>query len=41
MSPGLVLFGPTVGRVALAFMLVGGGYTLVRKRLPELEERLL
>jgi hypothetical protein len=41
MSPGLVLFGPAVGRVALAFILVGGAYTLVRKRLPELEERLL
>jgi hypothetical protein len=41
MSPGLVLFGPTVGRVALVCMLVGGAYTLVRKRLPDLEERLL
>jgi hypothetical protein len=41
MSPGLVLFGPTVGRVALAFIVVGGAYTLVRKRLPAIEERLL
>jgi hypothetical protein len=41
MSLGLVLFGPTVGRVALACLLVGGAYTLVRKRLPDLEERLL
>jgi len=41
MSPGLILFGPTVGRVALACLLVGGAYTLVRKRLPDLEEWLL
>ncbi|RCU47662.1 metal-dependent hydrolase [Haloplanus salinus] len=41
MSPGLVLFDPPVGRVALTFIAVGGAYTLVRKRLPDLEERLL
>ncbi|AZH27248.1 metal-dependent hydrolase [Haloplanus aerogenes] len=41
LAPGLVLFGPTVRRVALTFMAVGGAYTLVRKRLPDLEERLL
>jgi hypothetical protein len=41
LSPGLLLFGPTVGRVTLAFLVVGGAYTLVRKRLPDLEERLL
>jgi hypothetical protein len=40
LSPGLVLFGPDVGRVALGLVIVGGAYTLVRKRLPDVEERL-
>jgi len=40
-SPGLVLFGPTVRRVTVAFLVVGGLYALVRKRLPRVEERLL
>jgi hypothetical protein len=41
LSPGLAVFGPTVRRVALTLMVAGGAYTLVRKRLPDLEERLL
>lgn len=41
LSPGLVAFGPTVRRVALTLIVAGGAYTLVRKRLPDLEERLL
>jgi len=41
LSPGLVAFGSTVRRVALALIVAGGAYTLVRKRLPDLEERLL
>ncbi|WP_251328168.1 metal-dependent hydrolase [Haloplanus pelagicus] len=41
LSPGLFVFGPTVRRVAFAFLVVGGAYTLVRKRLPDVEERLL
>jgi hypothetical protein len=40
-SPGLVVFGPTVRRVTVAFLVVGGCYTLVRKHLPRVEERLL
>ncbi|WP_425498627.1 metal-dependent hydrolase [Haloplanus salilacus] len=40
-SPGLVLFGPTVRRVTVAFLAVGALYTLVRKHLPRVEERLL
>jgi hypothetical protein len=39
--PGLVAFGPAVRRLTLACLLVGGAYTLVRKRLPVVEERLL
>ena len=41
LSPGLAVFDSTVRRVALTLMVVGGAYTLVRKRLPDLEERLL
>ncbi|GAB6861667.1 metal-dependent hydrolase [Haloplanus litoreus] len=41
LAPGLFVFGPTVRRVALGFIAVGGAYTLVRKRLPDVEERLL
>ncbi|WP_248895948.1 metal-dependent hydrolase [Haloplanus halobius] len=41
LAPGLTHFGPTVGRVTLVLLTVGGAYTLVRKRLPDLEERLL
>ncbi|MFB6101895.1 MAG: metal-dependent hydrolase [Haloplanus sp.] len=41
LSPGLLVFGPTVARVTVVFLAVGGAYTLVRKRLPDLEERLL
>jgi len=41
LSPGLAVFDSTVRRVALTLMAVGGAYTLVRKRLPDLEERLL
>lgn len=41
LSPGLAVFGPTVRRVAITLILAGGAYTLVRKRLPDLEERLL
>jgi hypothetical protein len=39
--PGLVAFGPTVRRVTAGIILVGGGYALVRKRLPDLEEQFL
>ncbi|MFB6194757.1 MAG: metal-dependent hydrolase [Haloplanus sp.] len=39
--PGLALFGPTVRRATMLFLVVGGAYVLVRKRLPDLEERLL
>jgi len=41
LAPGLVAFGPTVRRVALALIGVGGAYTVVRKHLPTVEERLL
>jgi len=41
LAPGLVAFGATVRHVALGFIAVGGAYTLVRKRLPDIEERLL
>jgi len=41
LTPGLFVFDSTVRRVALAFIAVGGAYTLVRKRLPDVEERLL
>jgi hypothetical protein len=40
-APGLVLFDTSVRRVTVAFLVVGGVYTLVRKRLPRIEERLL
>jgi len=40
-APGLTHFGPTVRRVAVAFVVTAGGYTLVRKRLPDIEERWL
>ncbi|MFD1632942.1 metal-dependent hydrolase [Haloplanus ruber] len=41
LAPGLVAFGPAVRRVAIVLIVVGGAYTLVRKRLPAVEERLL
>jgi hypothetical protein len=41
LSPGLAVFDSTVRRVVLTLMAAGGAYTLVRKRLPDLEERLL
>jgi hypothetical protein len=41
LAPGLVGFGPAVRRVALALIITGGAYTLVRKRLPAVEKRLL
>jgi hypothetical protein len=41
LSPGLLLFGPAVSRVTVVLLAVGGVYTLVRKRLPAIEERLL
>jgi hypothetical protein len=41
LAPGLVAFGPTVRRLTLGCLVVGGAYTLVRKRLPSVEERLL
>jgi len=40
-SPGLFLFDPPVAHVALGLLAVGGAYTLVRKHLPDIEERLL
>lgn len=40
-APGLTQFGPTVRRLSLAGIAIGAGYMLVRKRLPEVEERWL
>lgn len=40
-SPGFVLFGPMIRRLTVVFVVVGGVYTLVRKRLPRIEERFL
>jgi hypothetical protein len=38
--PGLVLFGDAVRTLTLLGIALGVGYALVRKRLPELEDRL-
>jgi hypothetical protein len=40
-TPGLFLFGPLVRRVTVAMVLVAVAYTLVRKRLPALEEKFI
>ncbi|MFB6160454.1 MAG: metal-dependent hydrolase [Haloferacaceae archaeon] len=39
-APGLVAFGPLVRRLALGLVAVAAGYALVRKRLPDVGERL-
>jgi hypothetical protein len=39
-APGLVAFGPFVRRLTLGTLVVAGAYALVRKRLPDLGERL-
>jgi hypothetical protein len=40
-APGLVAFDAAVRVVTAGILLVGGGYVIVRKRLPDVEERLI
>lgn len=40
-TPGLFVFGPFVRRVTVALLVIATAYTLVRKRLPALEEKFI
>jgi hypothetical protein len=40
-APALVVYGPSVRRLVVAMLALGACYVAVRKRLPDVEERLL